>query len=221
MTRKILTKSVQFLFFLLFIALAYPVGYFVLETDSKMKGKNFSSPASLYKNSTIAYIINLDRSKDRYAYVKPAIDRLNIPTERITAVDGKTLSDAQIEAIVNKQIYRDFVGHFPKKGMIGCSLSHIKAWKTFLDSSFEYAVIFEDDVTFDPIKLRSVIAELSQNSKDWDIVNFETSHRGWPITIKSLQNGQKLVVYLANVSHAGAYMLNRKAATKLLEKFKS
>ena len=78
----------------------------------------------------------------------------------------------------------------------------------FLESPFEYAVIFEDDVSFDPTKLRLVIEELIQNNKYWDITSFEISHRGAPLTIKSFPDNQKLVVYLTEISHTGAYILN-------------
>jgi GR25 family glycosyltransferase involved in LPS biosynthesis len=218
MTRKVLTNIFKALFVLVFLAFVYPVGYFVLEVDPEMKGEDQSRAIPHHQGGIIAYIINLDRSKERYEYVKPNVDRLGIPSERISAVEGQALSDKEINEIVDMQTYFDFLGHFPKKGTIGCSLSHIKAWKALLDSPFEYAVIFEDDVRFDPLKLHSVIAELIKIDQDWDITIFEVNHRGLPLMIKSLTDGQKLVIYLAEVSHTGAYMLNRKAAKKLLEK---
>ncbi len=212
-----LIKSIKILIIFLLFLLIYPVGYFVLETNPDIKGK-YSADSLTPHHGAVAYIINLDRSKDRYAYVKPNIDLLGIPVERIAAVDGKALSDAEINAKVDSQTYRDFLGHLPKKGTIGCSLSHIKAWKTFLESPFEYAVIFEDDVNFDPTKLRFVIEELMKNNTYWDITTFEISHGGAPLTIKSFPDNQKLVVYLFEVAHTGAYILNRKAALRLLEK---
>lgn len=213
-----LIKSIKFLIILVFLLLVYPVGYFVLDTDPEMKGKNLSDSITRHQGGAIAYIINLDRSKDRYEYVKPNVDRLGIPVERISAVEGKALSDAEINTKVDLKTYLEFLSHLPKKGTIGCSLSHIKAWKAFLESPFEYAVIFEDDVSFDPTKLRLVIEELIQNNKYWDITSFEISHRGTPLTIKSFPDNQKLVVYLTEISHTGAYILNREAAVKLLEK---
>lgn len=217
MWRKTLTRSAKFLLLFIVLVLIYPVGYFVLEADPKMKGEDLSHPLSP-PQGVGAYIINLDRSQDRYAYVKPNVDQLGIPVERISAVEGKALSDAEINEAVDVQTFREFLSHFPKKGTIGCSLSHIKAWKAFLDSPFEYAVIFEDDVNFEPAKLKITMNDLTQNGKHWDVVSFEISHKGTPLTIKSFPNGQNLVVYLTEISHTGAYMLNREAAIKLLEK---
>jgi glycosyl transferase, family 25 len=217
MLKKVFISIASVLLVFVLLAFVYPVGYFVLEADPKMKGKDLSHTLSPHQG-VVAYIINLDRSQDRYAYVKPNVDQLGIPVERISAVEGKALSDAEINEAVDVQTFKEFLSHFPKKGTIGCSLSHIKAWKAFLASPFEYAVIFEDDVNFDSVKLRTMMNDLTQNGKYWDVVSFELSHRGTPLTIKSFPNGQKLVVYLTEISHTGAYMLNREAATKLLEK---
>ena len=87
-----------------------------------------------------------------------------------------------------------------------------------MDSDAEFAVIFEDDVFFDPTKLRAVIGELTQNKSYWDIVNFDINHGGAPLTIKTLKHKHLLSVYLTEVAHSGSYMLSRKAALKLLEK---
>ena len=85
-------------------------------------------------------------------------------------------------------------------------------------SESEYAVVFEDDVEFDPSKLNIVIEKLMKNSDIWDIVSFELVHRGTPLVIKELKHRQNLAVYLTEVSHVGAYIINREAAKELLKK---
>jgi len=75
-----------------------------------------------------AYIINLDRSKERYAYVKPYVDGLHLPTERISAIDGREMSDAYMNHHANLAFFREFY-HNPTKGAIGCYLSHVKTWQ--------------------------------------------------------------------------------------------
>ncbi len=198
------------------LSFLYHVGYFVLDTNIQYKDSTTKTVNS--NNKVGAYVINLERSKKRYEYVKNNIMALGISVERISAIDGNTFSQEQVNSTVDLQSYKQFLGHFPKLGTIGCSLSHIKSWQTFLDSNFEFAIIFEDDVSFDHEKLRIMIDELVENNKLWDINSFEISHNGTPLTIKSFSNNQKLVVYLTEVTHAGAYIINRKAAQRLLEK---
>jgi glycosyl transferase family 25 len=194
--------------------LIYPAGYFVLDSKKVLS----IPPIKVIPKSVGAYIINLERSSDRYFEVKPLVNQLEIPFERIAAIEGAHLSDSEINQLVDFDTYQHFFKQLPKKGTMGCSLSHIKAWQTFLNSHFEYALIFEDDVRFDAKTLKVTIDDLIEHNSYWDINSFELHHRGLPITIKSLKNDQKLVNYLLPVTHTGAYMINRKAAKRLLEK---
>jgi glycosyl transferase family 25 len=106
----------------------------------------------------------------------------------------------------------------PERGTIGCSLSHEEAWKRFLASDNEFAIVFEDDVKFDSQQLSEIVSSLINEKQLWDIVGLELNHHGRPIKLKSLPYGKHLVIYLTNVKHTGAYMLNRKAAYRLLQK---
>ena len=196
--------------------LCYPVGYFLL--DSCQLAKEF--PFSITGGEGVgAYIINLDRSKARYESIKPYVDQLELPTERIEAVDGSKLSEEELKEKVDLETCRVFLGHTPKRGTIGCSLSHIKVWQTFLKSNYKYALVFEDDVTFKPKKLQVVIEDVLKNSNLWDIVNFEIHcNRRMPVCIKTLIHNHELSLYLSKSTHTGCYMINRKAAKHLLEK---
>lgn len=211
---KICNLTVIFLVLCLILFLIYPTGYFVLNHRQSVH----IGPVPIIPSSVGAYIINLDRSRDRYDEVKPLVSHLEVPLERVSAIEGQALSDTELNQSVDLGMYQTFFRQPPKKGTIGCSMSHIKAWQTFLHSPFEYAIIFEDDVRFDPKKLKAAMNQLIEHPSYWDINNFETHHRGLPITIKTLKDNQKLVSYLLPVTHTGAYMINRKAAMRLLEK---
>ena len=193
--------------------LAYPIGYFVLDgyTKTEIKENN-----NYVKDSVVAYIINLDRSPERLKFVKENVERLNIPFERIPAVDGNLLSQEEIQQKVSNAL-KGF-DRRNKVGIFGCYLSHVKTWEIFLKSDAEFAIIFEDDVNFNPKILKETIDELIINKKLWDINTFDIRGNGMPLKIKRLSNGQKLVVYLTRVVNAGAYIINRKAAERLVQK---
>jgi glycosyl transferase family 25 len=194
----------------------YPVGYFFLESCPLVKEFPFSITGG---EGVGAYIINLDRSKERYESIKPYVAQLELPTERIEAVDGSKLSEEEIKEKVDLEACRVFLGHTPKRGTIGCSFSHIKVWQTFLKSNYKYALVFEDDVSFEPNKLKIVMEDLLKNNDLWDIVNFEIHcNRRMPVSVKTLVNNHKLCLYLSKSTHTGCYMINRKAAKHLLEK---
>lgn len=166
-----------------------------------------------------AYVLNLARAKERWEFILSQVKALGIPYEKITAIDGKKLSEKSKKDIVDEVSYSRFFKMMPEAGTIGCSLSHEKAWRHFLESDNEFALIFEDDVKFDPKELAEVIKSAIKNQSLWDILDFELNHYGYPQKIAKLALGKFLVFYMTNVKHAGAYLLNRSAAKKMLEKF--
>lgn len=209
-------KLIYSLVLILSIIIFYPIGYFVShETKSSRIEQKEEGP--LQKEPHV-FLINLDRSKERLHKIKPLVEQLGFNVERIAAVDGSLLPDNIIKEKVNEKKYLKQMGEFPKRGTVGCSLSHIKAWEKFLQSNSEFAIIFEDDISFDPQKMKKIIEELIQNQHLWDVVTFEIHRKGNPLTLKKLKNQQELVVYLTEVTDAGAYILNRQAAKKLLAK---
>lgn len=171
------------------------------------------------KNAVTAYILNLDRAKDRWKFMQPQIKKLKIPYERISAIDGKELSEKFIKENVDRRSYGRFFKMLPEKGTIGCSLSHEKALRRFLQSSDEFALIFEDDVKFDPKILAETVQSAIQQKHLWDIVSFELNHYGYPQKISRLEADVYLVFYMTNVKHSGAYLINRMAAERLLQRF--
>ncbi|MDR0632370.1 MAG: glycosyltransferase family 25 protein [Holosporaceae bacterium] len=184
----------------------------------KSNNKNCENFRASNSGKIGVYLINLDRARERLDFVTPQILALDFPINRISAVDGSSLSSEEIESITDLKTYKRIFKTHPEVGTIGCSLSHEKTWRAFLESDNEFAIIFEDDVQFSPAKLREVIESTIEQKSLWDIVNFETKHWGCPVEISKVCHG-RLVLYLTNVTHAGCYMINRRAAHRLLQKF--
>jgi glycosyl transferase family 25 len=148
-----------------------------------------------------------------------SVGKLGLPLERISAVDGSMLSDVEITEVVDIATYRSYFKMLPERGTVGCSLSHEKAWRKFLESDHEYAVIFEDDVQFDPLELKKVIESALINNDLWDLLLLEVIHRGFPLEITPILKQRSLVAYLTDVRHSGCYLISRKAAAAFLQKF--
>jgi glycosyl transferase family 25 len=212
-SRTILLVSLSLL---ILVLVCTPTGYFVLHDSNLAAIPHNNSYNKL--NGIGIYLINLDRSKKRLTYVQPKIEQLNLPWKRISAVDGVKLSQADLRRNVDLQTYNTLLGHNPRLGTIGCSLSHINFWQKFLASTYEFALVFEDDISFEPHKLDAAINHVIANPNLWDIASFEVSHHGLPLTIKNFADHTRMVVYLTEIAHTGAYIINRKAAEKLLQK---
>jgi GR25 family glycosyltransferase involved in LPS biosynthesis len=188
-------------------------GLFQDSSDSPSLFKKFSD------GKITAYLLNMDGATERLKRVAPQIQDLGFPFERIAAADGSLLSKEEIKSVVDIASYEKYFKMPPETGTVGCSLSHEKAWRKFLESDDEFALIFEDDASFDAKESAEIIKSLVEKKDLWDVVGLELNHRGFPVKIASLPNGRFLAAYLTDVKHAGCYMINRQAARRLLEKF--
>ena len=123
---------------------------------------------SAYKLRNIGpiYCINLDGQPERWEYMENQFKHWEVKDyTRISAYDGR--EDDLSDIITGK--YPDMM----TSGEIGCTTSHLKAMKHFLDTSdAPYAVMMEDDCNLDLIKYwnftwNDFYAHLPY---DWDVV---------------------------------------------------
>ena len=89
------------------------------------------------------YVINLDRSPDRFQTIDRMLRAHNVRYHRISAVDGRLLAGNEL-----KQLTTKICGTFCTKGAIGCALSHRKIWQHMLASGYRRVLVLEDDATF-------------------------------------------------------------------------
>ena len=104
--------------------------------------------SSLNENFEL-YVINLDRSKDRWAKINDHLTGYGLLAKRISAVDAKALPFETLQKHYNSEMNRTDFFIDLKPAEIGCFLSHRKALKAFLNNSKKpFAIILEDDVEF-------------------------------------------------------------------------
>jgi len=124
-----------------------------------------------------AFVINLERRKDRYEYVMNNYQSNNYSFEIIKAYDGKEVENnsEEYENIRNnflKSIENNLqkTNNYPyfsfnnfKKGELGVFISNIIIWKKMIDENIDKAIIFEDDCIFTSDfenKLKNVLDDL-------------------------------------------------------------
>jgi glycosyl transferase family 25 len=104
---------------------------------------------SLLDENFELYVINLDRSKERWAIINDHLTGYGLLTQRISAVDAKALPFEALQKHYNSEMNQADFFISLKPAEIGCFLSHRKALKAFLsDSKKRFAIILEDDVEF-------------------------------------------------------------------------
>lgn len=90
------------------------------------------------------FIINLERESEKRENIKKECHKLKLDFEIYNAIDGYTLSESFIQNIVY-----DYPNNYLTKGEIGCALSHINVYKKIIEYNLPYALIIEDDTSFD------------------------------------------------------------------------
>ena len=115
------------------------------------------------------FVLNLDRASDRWAQVQKQMSEQGLEVERLSAVDGKKLTDAEMQTHSTKM-----AAFLQPRGVIGCYLSHKKFWQMVVDRNLDSAIIFEDDVRLvDNFKdtLRNYLERLRvEGNKPYDVL---------------------------------------------------
>jgi glycosyl transferase family 25 len=159
------------------------------------------------------YVINLDRRKDRLEFMLKQAEARSFTFERIAAVDG-TAPDLLARA---ENLRPGFQGMQISSTELACFESHRKAWEAFLETGESYGLIMEDDVVVSP-----EFADFLNDSwipEDADFVRLETFLRltNFDLRPVSVTAGRRLHRLRSSIWGAGAYVLSRQVAERLLE----
>ncbi|MFJ5444682.1 glycosyltransferase family 25 protein [Methylobacillus methanolivorans] len=94
------------------------------------------------------YIISLVNDIDKRNIISKKLNDLNLEYQFIDAIHGKSLS----QDFINKLSYKGKLltrGYLATPGEIGCTLSHLKAYKLILKNNNKWTCILEDDAILD------------------------------------------------------------------------
>lgn len=170
------------------------------------------------------YVVNLARRVDRLARMKNIAESLGFSFETVSGVDSSAVEfDDDYAAWRHKSGPTGALG----EGSVACALSHMMAWKRFLDDSansedthFECAVILEDDVVVSA-DFVEVLRDLHAKSMlGYGLIKLELGgamSRGAFVGRKEpLNRARSLRQSFQVLTDAAAYMLSRDTAQYLL-----
>lgn len=157
-----------------------------------------------------AYFINLERRQDRNEYALQQIrDKLGLKSiQRKLAVDGQS---KELEDELTQSKSKMGKNHF------ACFRSHENLWRDLLNSDKESMFIFEDDVYIPEDVTLNDIQEAMKMAYDFDVVyvgfcgytSFSNKNINFTLVPASKDNDTLACLH--------AYILNKKAASLLLE----
>ncbi len=133
-----------------------------------------------------AFLINLDRDKDRLAAADSQLRALGIAYERVPAVSGKNLTKAEIRKHVSRLRALFANGTMYTPGQIGCALSHMNIYRRMLSENVPVALVMEDDVRFssDAPRIISFVSSVINPEKPQWVLLSDHSH-GHAMEIKA------------------------------------
>ena len=156
------------------------------------------------KNFGPVYCINLDGQPERWQYMQSQFNFWEVDNyERISAYDGR---DDDLSDIIK--------GKYPENmtsGEVGCTTSHLKAMKHYLETSDSpYAIMMEDDCSLDLVKFWNFkwTDLYAYFPYDWDVVQLAIICTG-DIHVR-------LHKRFVNDFSTACYVINRHHAEKLV-----
>lgn len=143
------------------------------------------------------YVISLDRTPERFSFVKNQLDEQNIKCEKFKAIDGYNLDFQNTETgkFLNAEEKKNFhnyswenkpvkynvvLGGCPlmqvivnkvrfSLGEVGVACSHREIWKEMIKNNYDSVIIFEDDVILDKNFKSNLQEYMADLPNDWDI----------------------------------------------------
>jgi glycosyl transferase family 25 len=167
-------------------------------------------------NNLPIFVINLDGSTERLAKVESELSKHKLSFERISAVDGRLMSQAQLHEHYCKQKNISDYYKVLTAGEVGCYLSHRKAWQHIIERNLPSAIILEDDFLFEhPLDDVLLFAKAQQN---FDYIKL-SDHPGRKRKTRILQTigNSHLVSFDKVPARTCAQLVSYQGAEKLLK----
>lgn len=158
------------------------------------------------------FLINLDRQPERLRRMSRIFEELDLAFSRVSAVDGAQLSEDEIRRLSSDAAERPL-----RAGETACFLSHRESWRRVVEETLPCAAIFEDDLHL------GADAAFFLGSSAWvpdeaDVIKIETKLQYAQVdkVPAAVIDGRSLHRLRSKHAGAGAYVVTRKGAEKLL-----
>ena len=161
------------------------------------------------------FVISLARAAERRAGVIRRLEAADIRHEIVDAVDGATLSRAEIADRFDPDYNVKAMGRPMSDGEIGCYLSHYCLWERIAAEAIPLAVVLEDDAHVDE-DFMQVVADVASCEWEWDVVVLSHSERkGGSRFLSPVSGGRQLVLQKRHPWATVSYMVSLSGAKKL------
>lgn len=163
-----------------------------------------------------AYIISFKEDKKRRALLAERFANTGLEIVFVDAVRGSALDELE-KAPFRDNRRQHKSPYILKDNVVGCALSHYKAWQMLIDSGDGYGFVFEDDAMPLSDDISAALTRLSEMADQLDIVSLANRRpklKREKIAVCS--ENTALYALRGNDIGAEAYFINSDAAQRLL-----
>jgi glycosyl transferase family 25 len=160
------------------------------------------------------FVINLDRSPERLAFMQVQAKRHGFAFQRMRGVDG------------TQDLPRWMAGRFLSRsgailsnlspGEVGCYASHLLIYSEMVRRGIAAAIVLEDDVSLEADFVAAAHAAIAHAPPGWDCIHLSTRFKNPCFPVSGLGGGRQLVRYSRLPVGSAAYAVSLSGAAKLL-----
>lgn len=158
------------------------------------------------------YLINLDRSPDRFEFFRNQAQTVGISFERIPAIDGRSLPETTWRSIVDERFEFQPISVYE----VACFLSHKAIWEGMVRDRIAMAAIFEDDAILAP-QIADTFRSIENAQVSFDLIKLETTLRSVVLAKSSVSLASGESLHKLRSWHGGTagYVVSLEGARKL------
>jgi len=161
------------------------------------------------------FVINLDRSSDRWRFMREQADALSLDIERISAIDGLAVPEAMRWEFLGPA---GAIHSKLSEGEVGCYAAHLVVHQRIIDADLPHALILEDDSIL-PNDISQIAGEaVAFCPMNWDIIHLSSVFKERKvIPVSALGAGRHVVRHTRLPANTWGYLVSQAGARKLRE----
>lgn len=168
------------------------------------------------KAKILTLIISLPEATERRGRLLRRLQALCVDqVELMNAIRGSALDSAERQTVYDDESMCHYAGRGMTAGELGCALSHLRCYETFLASDAGWALILEDDAEL-PDDLVALLDELTGQANHLELDAFNLGPVRKFVFGRSRPVLGYHIVDPVRILNTHAYLINRSAAKAML-----
>ncbi len=160
------------------------------------------------------YVISLARATDRRIRISDRLNQAGVTFEIVDAVDGKTLDWKSVQHRITNSGIRARGLENLTANEIGCFLSHYNLWARMIEEQIPFALILEDDSTWDD-DFFAVAKAVVESKYCWNVAHLSATDAHKMVGKIDTVANRELVLFHKPAARMDTYLIDLDGAKKM------